>query len=282
MIKLVHLDKSRKTESFAEINLEEIKDICFAKGHGYFFISNFCIGNIDLFGKITYPLVGKPGISQVSKGFRANLTLDNPSSLCYSENGKRLLVVCRNGSRVVSLDILNDYYCLPAFSNTVDKSIDPFFNINTKNGGTSIVSDGGNIGWTASSTHRAFIVSNSVLRIIGNGKAGYSIANKEEYASMNSPSGIILKGNDVMIADKQNHCVRVFSDKTHSVLMGHPLNSDVLPEKMVLVKDSLYIMDKNEIKLMFSSKTKPVSIHKADIISFTLGINDNLAILVKE
>lgn len=282
MIKLIHLDSSRKQEVFAEFN-GSIKDICFVKDCGYFFISDCCMGKIDLFGKIDYPIVGKPGVSVFTKGFKQSATLEDPSSLCYQKNGERLFVVCKKGFRVVSLEIRNDFYCLPAFSNVIDHKIDPFNNINTKNGKTCISTDGNVTGWIASSSNRVFVVSNSGLRIIGNGKAGYSIADKEEYTSMNNPSGIVLKGETVMVSDTLNHCIRTFNGKNHSILEGHPVNSDIFPEKIMALKDALYIMDRNEIKLMFSSKTKPVTIYKASkIVSFTVGVRDQLAILVEE
>ena len=282
MNKIVYLDKSKKPETFAEFNSDKIRDICFVKDRGFFFISNHCIGMVDLFGNTTYPFLGKPGVSKTGRGFRDNLTFDNPSSLCHRESGKSILVVCGMGNRIVSLNLMDDYYCLPAFSNDIEHRLDPLFNINTKDGKTSVVTDGMDIAWIVSSIHRAFVVSTSGLRIIGNGKAGYSISSKEEYSSMNKPEGIAMNGRTVTISDTANHCIRTFNENNHSLVDGHPIDSGTMPGKIVRLKDSLYMMDGNEVKVMFSSKTKPVSLYKGNVVSIAIGTQNRLAVVVED
>lgn len=268
----------------------EIHDFCFAINIGYFFTSNQCIGHVDLRGNVFYPFIGREGENKITHGFREAVTFSDPSAICFSQTNRVLLVVEENGKRVRSIDTIDDYYCLTAVNNVDEDKVDTFYRRKYPLGKTSIYTDGYNLSWTMDNLNLVFNSWNSnTLKVIGCGKGGYASSSLESYHCINKPSGLLIKNNTLYVSDKRNHCIRAFS-KEDKIIVGHPIISDIEPEKIISIKNAFYFIDRGSVKCLSSFNTKPFIEYSGEsVISIAVASNDSvisnsdkLAILIRE
>lgn len=263
--KILQMALRHQPTVFCEFQLEQkIVDFCFVEGLGFFFIAGHAIGKIELDGKVVYPFLGqtKPCTTQI--GFRQRVSFENPISLCYREANKTLLILEKGGRNILSLNTLADFYCQLAFSSDILKQANKHHHAYAIQNSACIRADGHLVAWSLSSIHRAFYLNGTSLKIIGNGRRGYSIANSEEYCQLSNPSGVAIKNSALYIADKDNHCIRRFLQGYHLVI-GHPTDaqwSDFLPESPVFIEDALFFIDRYMLKQMLNARAKLTTVYQ--------------------
>jgi hypothetical protein len=272
-------------EVFATFQIEaQIQDFCYANEYGFFFLADCCLGQITSDGSLIYPLIGKPGECLSKDGFKQGVRFSNPSSITFQSSNKKLFVVEDFGCKICSLEILQDYYRLPAYSNDIQRKINYFYIRPITSGKTSIAINQNFIAWSTSKMHRVFmLLYGSKFISFGSGTAGFSVASSLEYHNFNCPSGLAERDKQVLVSDKMNHCIRSLGEDGHDIIVGHPYDQSIEPEKLVFINNILCFISKNSIFRMASLTSAPLNIFSDDgLVSFTNAPLEKIAILVKE
>lgn len=277
---------TKQIEDFAEIKIDTpIYDICSSDKLGYFFVSNQCIGHIDLNGKVKFPFIGQEGEKGDSCAFRDQVLFSDPSAICYNSSNKLLLVLEDNGRLIRGINTEDDYYCSILMTKEVQAVLNHIYSSPYPQSKNSISSCGHNICWASSLLNRFFVAWGFyTMRVFGNGHAGYSTSNHESKYSLNCPSGIDVKDNIVYVSDKNNHCIRMFGGETgHSICFGNPTSSNLYPEKIIVDKKIFYI-DGKGVYAINSLGEKAYNVYSSEsIISICHGLHKNkISILIKE
>ena len=284
--KLLHKNTGTKPIIFSEINTElDIFDICFVPDKGYFFTSNQCLGYIDLKGNVNNSFIGKEGVNYIKHGFKEGVTFSDPSAICFNSPIGQLMVVEKNGKNLRSVNINDSYYCLSAMRSMDDEVVDKVFKKPYQVGKTSIFANGYNVSWTMERLNLVFNCWNrETIKILGSGKGGYSSASHLGCHGISRPSGLLIDKNILYVSDKNNHCIRSFSN-CDKIIAGHPIKSDIKPEKLVIVNGRLYFIDRDTVKCVsFSDANSKINSEYDDsrVISITEASQNKLAILIKE
>ena len=235
-----------------------IKDFQYCGKFNFVFLSENSLGQITLEGMVFYPWF---------EGFV------EPSSICYHPQEQNCLVV-EDGGRTIStinLDVLVSVEILKGVS--VKKNLLHYFrNVpRDKDTKTSVVLAGnGTICWTTNCISRCFSYRQEMLEVlVGDGRAGYSLATNAAYCHLNQPEGLAVYNGALYICDTGNSCIRRIKDGSISLVAGKPLvmgNQDGVlgvnlfnaPSKIRIVKKTAYILDKGIVRVL-SFATKEVS-----------------------
>lgn len=270
-------------------SLENIEDICFVPEKGYYFISNQCLGHIDMDKKLNFPIVGKEGVSGYKRGFYKQVVFNNPTSLCYNKDEKTLMVVEKNGQRICCLNLLDEYYTLDFILPSVADIIDPLYikpNMSNKSKGTKVIYANDCLCWSSELIHTIFRLDyKDALTIYGNGKGWFAMSEYPEANSFNKPKGVCLINRKLIAVDSGNYCIRMLNEKENNVIYGHPLKKENAENigKIIFIKNLLYYINNSTICGLTLNKGNVFSVYKSEneVISFTDGQNNSISILEK-
>jgi hypothetical protein len=275
---------------FAEFeHPSHIEDICFVPEKGYYFLSNQCVGHINMDKKMQFPVIGKEGISGYKRGFYKQVVFDNPTSLCYNKDEKTLMVVEKNGQRICCLNLLDEYYVLDFILPNITDIINPLFaklNMANKSKGTKITYANDCVCWSSELIHTIFRLDyKESLTVYGSGRKWFSMSEYPEVNSFNNPKGLCLINKKLIAVDSGNYCIRNLNGKDNSIIYGHPLKKENAENigKILFIKNLLYYINNNTVCGLTLNKGNTFSVYQTEneVISFTDGQNNSISILEK-
>ena len=249
-----------------------IRNFCHIDRFGFLFLfsDNHFIGFSDFKGHIVLPWMGEIDVTGNEDGTAP--LFEYPSSICYFPASKSCYIIERGGLQIRHIEISSKYCSSMLLSDSIGKYFSKFDG--NKSETSCDVDVSGNIYWVVKGMHRGFRMNrdnNSATDYIGSGHPGFSVSNNLHFCLLSSPYGIKCIDGCIYISDTNNHCVRAIKDKAISIVMGHPLNSEILntPSQLKLDANIMYVLDGHDIKYL-SLKDKNIGkIYSSDnIIAF--------------
>lgn len=254
-----------------------IRDICYSKDNGFVFIAGSAIGILNEEG-LRYPYIGNPSVNMYSCGYNAKFLF--PTSI--ASYGEDIVYISQHGGRNILKIELHDKYSKDIINGSWVEAYHKLF-ANTQGEGTSgICTYKENVYWVAKDINRCFIWSKNRMALLGgNGRAGFSSANKAIDSTFNGPNDIFVNDGFAYIADMENHCVRVISNNGVRIVAGHPIETNISPRKVLVQNNFIYFLDKNTINSVNPKvQSKYTPFFKTDaIISMTDGPERGIYIL---
>jgi len=232
----------------------DVNDFCFIPNFGYLLAlrDNHCISRIDTDGKLTISWLGELNKEGYEDGNSHFARLSYPSSICFSLQSKKAFVIESGGASVRSFDIDTAYITsllgTPVISR-LEKGVSklPLKDINT----FCCVDQRQQIFWTIDKTNKCYkFYQGDVTNILGNGKATYSVSSDVSKSSLNKPSGIAMIGDNIYVADTENHCIRELSKKAIRLFYGTPMEVNLVntPSYLKYVNGLFYFLDGLDVK----------------------------------
>lgn len=262
--RLIHKKLGVKSlDVFSEFEYpHHIKDICFVKDVGFFYI-----GNQSLF-------------LNKDKQCQEIMTLDNPMSIC-SENFN-IYVSYNKG--IKSINCSDNYYSIDVLSSIEYKKI---FGGLEKIGIKDVYIDvyNGIIGIALTHLHKIYRYQRgSVDMIFGTGVPEYSISSKINNCSISSPQGILVYDNDTLfVSDTGNGCIRSFGE-IHRMITGHPMSNVLNPTKLLLNRrrNCLCYLSKNYLRSVNVDGTNDVLLYEGNKIKSIAQTHDEKIYMLEE
>ena len=251
---------------------KEIIDTSFHEETGIMFIErgNPSISLIDLKGKVTRNWLGENGDPRRQNGSQYIARLKNPCSIC--NNGVFGYIIEESGYVIRSFDLKNRHmesysgkmYKEDLGKHLFNKKKPPVIKSTANENGIFFVND---------IVNKVFCMSYGNLdRVIGDGKARYSVSSDYQRSSFNSPSGIFVDGADIYVSDTNNHCVRRIGDNSIRIVVGSPLENDISeqcllnPSKLVIKRNMIFVLDGNKVKVTGVSARNTSNVYESDTI----------------
>jgi len=258
-----------KVENICEIKIDaEIKDFCVVKDYGYLIVCNDVVGLVDKYGSVDM---------SYAKG------LNGAISITYSPYFRKAYIF-ENGMNLKILD-----FELRSISNFLGKTYQSKLAIQLAKVSNckidSTIDSKGDIYAVNSSLHKCLMFRGSEFKTyVGRGKANYSVSNKLEECSLNSPSGIDYHSGSFYIADTGNHCIRKITNGQISVIAGSPLlgNEDhmVSPTKICVKDQVAYFIDRENVWSLTLSNRQCVKVYESPyIVSIDVDDDHNLILV---
>jgi hypothetical protein len=237
-----------------------ITDFCYTKS-GFLFLlpDDHCIGRAAFNGKIELPFIGKIGERGKEDGYSSLLSY--PSSICYYKDWDIAFVIENGGNTIKEINF-NPPYTINLLTEAAMEPINKFF-INSKEriAGTccDVVRDR-KIYWGVRNLHRIFKREEMDTKIFfGNGRSGFSLANKKENCFISCPSGVKVLNKCLYVLEQGNNCIRQIQDDKISIVAGVPQKSGDeegnslrskfnSPRRLTGFRNMLYFIDGNKIK----------------------------------
>ena len=237
-----------------------ITDFCYTKS-GFLFLltDDHCIGRVAFNGNIELPFIGKIGERGKEDGYASLLSF--PSSICYYKDWDIAFIIENGGDTIKEINF-NPPYTINLLSDAAKEPISKFF-INSKEriaGTCCDVARDRKIYWGVRNLHRVFKREEMDTKVFfGNGRNGFSLANKKEDCSISCPSGIKILNKCLYILEQGNNCIRQIQDDKTSVIAGVPQKSgdeegDSMrskfngPRKLTGFRNMLYFINGDKIK----------------------------------
>jgi hypothetical protein len=261
-----------------------ITAMCHVNDFGFLFLfrNNHCIGYSDYKGQMMIPWMGQVNTKGDKEGTKP--LFDHPSSICYAPLMKKCCLIEAGGTKIKSLEISSKYCTKMSLTNSFQKYFSRMSSVNLINTSCDIDNDG-NLYWAIRELHRCLKLNSRhsiVENFVGNGHSNFSVVNDLGLCSLSSPSGIKCVGSNVYLADEGNHCIRAIKDGEISMVLGSPLNDNILdsPSQVKCHSNVLYVVDKNKVKyIALSDKSFGTLYTASQIVAIENGPKRDLYIL---
>jgi hypothetical protein len=241
---------TKEVLTFSEFQTSNpICDMLWIEDLGLIYTSNNIIGLINDNGEHVQQWMGDCDAETPKNGSRPNFGY--LSGLSYCSRTKNIFVGEDGGRDIRAIDINSDYTS-SLIQGQSRKFIDNVLRKMPLKTTVHLASDKrGNIFLSYPDIRKCFCFSNCELKhIIGDGKCRFSNGTDAICSSIGCPNGIASYEKDVIISDSFSGVVRAFDGKVVNLLCGHPQNSVLEnPSKLLVQKNSLYILCKNSIRL---------------------------------
>ncbi len=238
----------------------DIIDLCYVNNFGFFFLTRgkYCIGLITPSGKVIFPWIGEADKNGNLDGDHAIFI--NPSSLCYFDNA--LFLIDDNGRQIRKISLSAKYVSSMIYEKETKKLNNLFKKLSNNTVTSCDINNFGDIIWAVKDLNRVLKFrgdTHEVETFIGDGRSGFSVANKPNECSIKLPTGVKYVNNFVLLCDSGNHCIRSIGNNIVNIFIGNPAVSgdsdgtknDCLlnyPYGLKYVNNTLCFLDNQKIK----------------------------------
>lgn len=259
-----------QSEKICDIDSDlEIRDICVAKDLGFIFVDTKSIGIINKDGAIKKEYInGLNGATSITYSLRFHKAYIFEAGM----NLKIFDVALRSLSDFLGKTY--QYQLLNKLSRIKDFKVD------------SVTDSHGKVYAVNSAMHQCLIFRDSEYRCFaGRGISNYSVSNKISECSFSSPSGIAYYSGNFYISDTGNHCIRKISNKSVSIVVGNPKDSnDIVSPSKIRIKDNIaYFMDRDNVLCMSMVDFKYSKVYESkNLITIDIDKNKDLVMLERK
>lgn len=253
---------TNKQELISELNVDEIKDVCYVKELGFLFTYKDSVGLIDLNGNIDYSFVN---------------FFSNPSKIFYCSN-LRTCFVFEDGNKNLKCFNIDLKVKMPFFGLPYGQKWSGLFNNIKDNYIEGTCDNSGRLYMISSFYNEIFMLFKSEFKHFCGGKN--EILFKKFFQK---PKGITFYKKCLYISDTGNSRIRkIFSDKKAKTVIssenGHNIDN---PSKIRILDNILFFVDGNNIRYSLMSNKDCGIIYSGDFNFVDWDNKKNLYIWTK-